>query len=214
MSEHDTSHAEADVQHDDGVARRRFLRTAAATAIALPAMAAMTAGRASAGVTPTNPPLSYIAALEPFRCYDSRWTTASGGGPTHTLGRLSTGQTREIEVWAKFNTTGTTGVFDRSVIPASTDILAITYNLTVVSTLSTGFLMVGPGGSTPTSSHINWFGASQVLANAGTVRIYPGDIGDVQSITVKAGGPAGSSTHFIVDITGWYEVANLGPIMM
>lgn len=188
----------------DGVARRRFIRTAAATAIALPAAAAMGAGRAAAGAAPSNPLLQYRAALEPFRCYDSRWGNTSGGGSTPTLGRLATGETREIAVWNAFNTVAGNGVYVASAIPASLDILAVTFNLTVVSTIGAGYLMVGPGGSTPTSSHINWFASSQVLANAGTVRIYPGDIGDVQTIEVRAGGGAGTSTHFIVDVTGWY----------
>lgn len=215
MTENESSAVDSGVQPDEGVARRRFLRTAAATAIALPAMAAMTSGRASAGAPSVNPPLSYISALEPYRCYDSRWTSQSvGPGPVLTFGRLSTGQTRAIAVWASFSTAGTAATFTGSEMPESTSILAVTYNLTVANTLSSGFLMVGPGDSTPTSSHINWFGAGQVLANAGTVRIFPGAFGDVQTIEVKAGGPAGSSTHFIVDITGWFEVADTGPIIM
>ncbi|MEQ1701141.1 MAG: hypothetical protein ABMA25_13590 [Ilumatobacteraceae bacterium] len=213
MSGHDNNGAAADAQPDDGVARRRFLRTAAATAIALPAVAAMSAGRASAGMSVANPPLSYTSALEPFRCYDSRWTTQSGG-PILSFGRLTTGQTRSVAVWPMFDTTGTTAFFDRGVIPTSTAILAVTYNLTIVSTIGVGFLMVGPGGSTPTSSHINWFAASQVLANAGTVRIFPGAAGDVQTIQVRAGGPGSASTHFVVDITGWYEDTSAGPIIM
>ncbi len=202
MTEHDTTGDD-----NPGVARRRFLRTAAAAAVAMPAVAAMTAGRAAAGVEPENPLLSYRSALAPFRCYDSRWTSSTGGGPTLTLGRLSTGQTRTVSVWPEFNTSGTAATYVRSAIPASTSILAVTFNLTVVNTLSTGYLMVGPGGTVPTSSHINWFGAGQILANAGTMRIYPGEIGDVQTIEVRAGGPAGSSTHFVVDVTGWYVVA-------
>lgn len=195
-----------------GVARRNFIRTAAATAVALPAVAAMTSGTASAGVI-SNPLLMYRAALQPYRCYDSRWGNTSGGGSNPTLGRLSTGQTREIAVWNEFSTEAGNGVYEGSPLPASVDILAVTFNLTVVSTLSTGYLMVGPGGSVPTSSHINWFGANQILANAGTMRIYPGDIGDVQTIEVRAGGPAGSSTHFVIDITGWY-IDDSGPIII
>lgn len=196
-------------QHPDaspaphGVARRTLIRAAAATAVALPAVAALAANPADAGVV-VNPLLMYRAALQPYRCYDSRWTSTTGGGSGPTLGRLQTGQTREIAVWNEYVTTAGVGVYEGSPMPTSVNILAVTYNVTVVSTLGTGYLMVGPGGTTPTSSHINWFASSQVLANAGTVRIYPGDIGDVQTIEVRAGGGAGTSTHFIVDVTGWY----------
>lgn len=147
-----------------------------------------------------------------FRCYDSRWTSTIEKGLAPELGRLATGESRELAVWASYSTSGGVGVSDGSPIPASTGIMAVTYNLTVVATLSTGYLMVGPGGSVPTSSHINWFGPGQVLANAGAVQIYPGEFGDVQTIEVRAGGPAGSSTHFIVDVTGWFEVPGSSPL--
>ena len=136
-----------------GVARRNFIRAAAASAVAIPGLAAAGAGRVAAG-PPEDPAMMYRTVL-PFRCYDSRWGNTSGGGSVPALGRLSTGNTRDVAVWNEYTTTAGNGVYAGARIPASTGIMAVTYNVTVVGTLSTGFLMIGPAGSTPTSSHIN-----------------------------------------------------------
>jgi len=145
-------------------------------------------------------------ALDPYRCYDSRWTSLNGsGGAAITLGALVVGQTRSVEVWPTFTTVAGVGTFQSAAIPSGLTVLAVTYNLTIAGTTGSGYLMVGPGGSVPTSSHINWSAAGVVAANAGTVKINPGPSGLLQNIEVRAGGAALASTHFIIDITGYYE---------
>ena len=51
-----------------------------------------------------------------------------------------------------------------------------------------------------TASAINWFGAGQSLANGIIAAINPA----TRKVTVVAGG-GGASTHFILDITGYWR---------
>lgn len=75
---------------------------------------------------------------------------------------------------------------------------AVTYNITVTSTVATGYLAVEGNNTTVSASTINWFGAGQTLANAATVKL-----NDARVIAVICGG-TGATTHFIVDVTGYY----------
>jgi hypothetical protein len=69
--------------------------------------------------------------------------------------------------------------------------------LTVTSTTSTGYLsLFATGTPTPTTSNINWFGAGQSLASL-TVSA----VDSLRRVTVRCGT---GSTHFIVDVIGYY----------
>ncbi len=130
-----------------------------------------------------------LHAITPFRAYDSR-------SPLPSPGVLATGSSRTISVADRRAANGTVNA-PNLVPPGAT---AVTLNLTITGTKGNGFLSLNPGsaGSTLTSS-INWSSANLSLANGLTMMIGAG-----REITVSCGGPAGASTHVIVDITGYY----------
>jgi hypothetical protein len=112
--------------------------------------------------------------IEPLRVLDTR----------NGFGRLPNG------VPARFYVTG----FG---IPATAQ--AVTANITVTGQTSAGYLWVGPiNMANPTSSTIN-VPKGDTRANNATIRI--GQYGQL-SATWK--GAAGSSTHLIVDVTGYF----------
>jgi hypothetical protein len=74
------------------------------------------------------------------------------------------------------------------------------YNVTLTETQGAGgFLSVFPGDlAWPGTSSVNWFGPGQTLANSAYTWLAIAD----QSIRIRAGGPAGSSTHVVLDLVG------------
>lgn len=134
----------------------------------------------------TLPTLSLVP-ISPTRVYDSRCT----GGP------LAKGATRTISVTTAIDSS-TCAAGATNVVPDGAK--AIAYNLTITQTVNAGNLSVYPAGGSSSASAINWFGSGQSLANAGSVPISSG-----RQVTVAAGGTSGSQTHFIIDITGYYE---------
>lgn len=129
-------------------------------------------------------------AISTARIYDSRMSQA---------GRIVHGSTRQVIAKDKLDpTTGT--VLSHDVVPFRAT--AITYNLTVTSTVGSGYLAVEPGDvSTPGGSIINWANSGVTVANASVIKL---DDGNGQTINVFAGGVVGSSAHFVVDVTGYY----------
>jgi hypothetical protein len=89
------------------------------------------------------------------------------------------------------------------------DEFAHMYNLTITDTRGAGgFLSLFPGDiSWPGSSSINWFGPGQTLANNAYSWLSDDD---QQSVRVRAGGPTGSSTHFVLDLAAILVVIDLG----
>jgi hypothetical protein len=124
-------------------------------------------------------------AISPARVYDSRW---AGNSPidTNTNRTISVANGRTLE-----------GVVNASnVVPAGAT--AIAYNLTVTATVAQGFLSVAAGSATDiTSSAINWASTGLNLANGLIVAI-----DSARQVKVFAGG--GGSTHFIIDINGYF----------
>jgi len=139
--------------------------------------------------------VGYVAAspsfypITPTRVYDSRWAVA--GGPIGTISPL---QNRLISI---ADGRSGAGVTVANLVPLGAK--AITFNLTVTSTLGRGWLAITPGNvSGYTSSTINYFAAGQTLANASVVTIDPA----TRQVRVFCDGNAG--TAFIIDITGYY----------
>jgi hypothetical protein len=126
--------------------------------------------------------------IDPVRVYDSR-------SAAPTPGALGSGSSRVVSVAdARDGTTG--AVVTAGAVPAGAT--AIAYNLTVVDTIGSGFLSVAPGNaaSSPSSS-INWSATGQILAN--------GLIGKVHTDrTVKVFCGGGGTTHFVIDVTGYW----------
>lgn len=140
----------------------------------------VTAQRQAEPLAATGPQRFY--AITPYRAYDSR---------NDISGPIFAGEAGAIDV--------ATDEGADPMIPYTAN--AVTYNLTVTSTASIGFLALYPSDSYwPGNSSINWTGPQQTLANGGVVALTPG-LGEIE---VYAGGPAGSYTHFIIDITGYY----------
>ncbi len=74
------------------------------------------------------------------------------------------------------------------------------FNLTVTNTAGSGALaVVSASAPDPTTSRINWFASGQILAN-GLTSACDGS----QDVKVKCVASAGGSTHFILDVTGYY----------
>lgn len=127
-------------------------------------------------------------AVTPGRVYDSR--PGNGG-----VGPLGTGANRTISVANRINPVGGATV-ETNFIPAGA--IAVTLNVTAVTTVGNGFLAVNPGGNTTVgASALNWT-AGQTIANGIVCALNTS-----RQLTVIAGGTA-TSTNFIIDITGYY----------
>lgn len=125
-----------------------------------------------------NPDLSFFT-LPPCRVYDSR--TASAPLVAGPSGRL-------VQI-----TGGDCGV------PASAR--SVVGNLTVVSPTGSGYLSVRPGNYPPLLPTNVGFGAGQTRAGFATLPLSSDGTGGIAvSATIAAGG----STHFVVDISGYF----------
>jgi hypothetical protein len=135
-----------------------------------------------------RPPSSGLVPITPARVYDSRLNMAPDAN-----GTITGGSNRTVSVANARNVA--TGAIIGAVVPANAT--AIAYTLTISDTTGQGYLAVNPGGVTVVSaSTINWFGAGQILANTGVVKV-----ANDRTITVVAGG---GSTNFIVDVVGYF----------
>ena len=123
-------------------------------------------------------------AIKPTRVYDSR-----AGGP----GRISSGSNRLISV---ANGSDIGGPLNIVAVGAT----AVAGNITVTDTIGDfGYLAINPGGDLiEGASTINWFAARQTLANGVSLTLNAS-----RELTVICNG--GGSTHFIVDIAGYYR---------
>ncbi len=129
-----------------------------------------------------------FTAIAPVRIFDSRL-------PAPNPGRIGAGANRVLSV-ADGRDLSSGAVTATDVVPQGAT--AVTYNLTIEATDVRGFLSVNPGdAATFAASSINWSSTGLVLANAGVVQL-----DGSRQIKVFCGGLG--STHFIVDITGYY----------
>lgn len=143
----------------------------------------VTGGRTAeaASLIATGPQRFY--PITPFRTYDTR---------LYSYGVIRAGDEFIFDVL-----TDSTG--GSQLIPSGAN--AVTFNLTITQTSGLGFLALYPSEVVwPGNSSINWTGTGQTLANSGVVSLTQG----IGEIAVYAGGSFGTSTHFIIDITGYY----------
>jgi len=132
---------------------------------------------------------STFVPIDPTRVYDSR-------APQPAQGALGSGGQKILSV-RDGRDIESGNVFDADIVPF--DATAISYNLTIVDTVGSGFLAVTPGDvSALRASTINWTVTNQTLANAGIVKIDRSGF-----VRIFCGGPGGS-TDFIIDVTGYY----------
>ena len=81
--------------------------------------------------------------------------------------------------------------------------VAVTYNLTVDSTVGEGFCSLYPATvNWPGNSSINWKESGQTIANGGTVAI--DFLTRSGQVAIFCGPVANLGAHFILDITGYY----------
>ncbi len=84
----------------------------------------------------------------------------------------------------------------------SENLVAVTYNLTVVNTVGGGFLSVAPTGTVEGgTSAVYWTGPGQIVPNGGVVGV--GVAFEENGFIRVDAGPTGS-TNFFVDFTGHY----------
>lgn len=133
-----------------------------------------------------DPHSPVIVPVTPFRVYDSRF----GDGP------LARGANRLVSVRRSINV-GTGDVIDNDAVPNGAT--AIMFNVAITNTVGGGFLAVTPGNATASSSaSINWTAAGQTLNNGTFVQL-DGN----RRIKAFVNGVPGSSTDFIIDVTGY-----------
>jgi hypothetical protein len=179
----------ADVR-EHGVPRRNMLKVLGTAAAGAAVGSVALSQTASAD---EHTPLEFIA-ITPTRVYDSRLDM----GDTED-GRISTGDRRLVPVRdGRHAFTG--AITTTNLVPAGAR--AISYNVTVVDTQAAidGYLYVAPSTANEVfASTINWprdlLGS---LANGTQVLL-----GDDRELRVFCGG-SGASTHFIIDINGYY----------
>ena len=143
-------------------------------------------GSASKWVRLSSP----FVPVTPTRVCDSRAAAPSPG-------ILVAGSNRTISVADGRNGSG--GVSVANLVPAGAT--AVTANVTVTGTTGGfGYLAINPGGNLiEGASSINWFGAGQTLANGVTLTLNAS-----RQLTVICNGAAGASTHFLIDVSGYY----------
>lgn len=128
--------------------------------------------------------------ITPTRVYDSR-------SPAPAPGTLSGGASRVISV-ADGRSLDTGAVTVANLVPVGAT--AVVFNLTVTDTVGAGFLAITPGSATGYSaSTINWTTSGTTVANASVV-----GVDGSRQVKVFGGGGGGASTHFIIDISGYY----------
>jgi hypothetical protein len=127
--------------------------------------------------------------VTPARVYDSRLSTYAQHGV------LGSGQSRTLLIGTSYDVNG--GSPTTNFVPVGST--AVFANVTVVDTVGAGYLAVNPGGTNVVSaSTINWSASGQILANGVTLTL-----NGSRQITVING--SGGSTHFIIDVLGYYR---------
>ena len=122
-------------------------------------------------------------AISPARVYDSR-----------SIGELAINQSRLVSVANMVDNQGATLV--PNVVPVGA--AAIAYNLTITGAVGGGFLSINEGGNASSStSAINWTASGATIANASIVKV-----NGSRQVTVVCGG---GSTHFIIDVVGYFR---------
>lgn len=129
--------------------------------------------------------------IDPIRCYDSRESAYAVNGPIARLER------RVVSLADSHDRSGT--VLATDVVPPGAT--AVTYNITVAAPTGKNWLSVAPGDQTdaPQFSSIN-FDVGRNDANGLT-----GKLDDDRQVAVFCGDDVGS-THFIIDVTGYYAL--------
>ena len=129
-------------------------------------------------------------AITPTRVYDSR-------AAAPTPGLLTNGNNRLVSV--ADGRDGAGAITAANIVAAGAT--AVAANITITGTTGGfGYLAINPGGNTiEGASTINWSAAGLTIANGVTLTLNAS-----RQLTVICGGGASASTHFLIDIAGYY----------
>jgi len=171
---------------------------------AIGAAVAVTVGAGGLGLVGAASSPSSLVTIDPVRVLDTRI-------PVGLDGPLRTGVSRRLDVTgtvpiATSDTTTSTG----SPVPAGAT--AIVANVTVVAPTAIGWVSVRPGDATgtPTTSSLNIAAPGVVVPNAVTVGLPASGPGAGHVDLYYHGAEAGSTTHLLVDIVGYYLPTSTG----
>lgn len=121
----------------------------------------------------TSPTISHkFTALSPARAYDSRdhgQIPSSGSSVQISLAEVGVPQTAT----------------------------AVTFTLTAVDTVRSGWMAVNPAGEQVSTSTINWTQSGQIIANSSQVTLSD------RELRIVLGG--GGASHFVIDVTGYFQ---------
>lgn len=128
---------------------------------------------------------SLFVPISSYRTYDSR---------NDPEGKWLVGDDFFLDVW--------NDQFGDPQIPDSAT--AVSFNVAAVDTEGRGFIQIyGPGTEAFSTSTVNWTQWGVNIANSGSTMLGEFD-GNLGLMAVAVGGPAGTRTHIIIDITGYY----------
>ena len=128
---------------------------------------------------------SLFVPISSYRTYDSR---------NDIEGKWLVGDDFFLDVW--------NDQFGDPQIPDSAT--AVSFNVAAVDTEGRGFIQIyGPGTEAFSTSTVNWTQSGVNIANSGSTMLGEFD-GNLGLMAVAVGGPAGTRTHIIIDITGYY----------
>ena len=177
-------------QNPQGIDRRSLLvRSGAIAAGALGATVAGVAAAAPAVAAVTPPAGLGYTPITPYRSFDSRPGQDRIGAGFYFVVQVITDEIGDL------------------LVPATAQ--AVTFNLTITQTAGPpGYLGVVPAGTPEesfTTSNINWVSAGLDLANGGTTKIAADAQTGPGSVIVYCDGVPAASTHFIIDVTGYFS---------
>ncbi|MFF7983335.1 protease pro-enzyme activation domain-containing protein [Streptomyces sp. NPDC007901] len=159
------------------------------TGLGSPKEAGLTTALCAAKGTAATGASTFHALSSPKRLLDTRNGTGWGLSSIPTTKPLVAGGTAPVRI------EGAGGI-------PSSGVTAVVLNLTVTGTTGAGSLIAwADGTSKPTTSNLNWTGASQTIAASATVRVAGDGVVDLYT---------SSSTHLIADVQGYYTSGTSG----
>ncbi|MDH6451879.1 subtilase family serine protease [Streptomyces sp. SAI-149] len=159
------------------------------TGLGSPRGAALSTALCAARGTAATGASTFHPLSSPKRLLDTRNGTGWGLSSIPTTKPLVAGGTAPVKI------EGAGGI-------PSSGVTAVVLNLTVTGTTGAGSLIAwADGTSKPSTSNLNWTGASQTIAASATVKVADDGVVDLYT---------SSSTHLIADVQGYYTSGTSG----
>jgi hypothetical protein len=159
------------------------------TGLGSPREAGLTSALCAARGTAATGASTFHALSSPKRLLDTRNGTGWGLSSIPTTKPLVAGGTAPVKI------EGAGGI-------PSSSVTAVVLNLTVTGTTGAGSLIAwADGTSRPSTSNLNWTGASQTIAASATVKVADDGVVDLYT---------SSTTHLIADVQGYWTSGTTG----